>query len=99
MELTGEQKKEVWEWCGQQPKNRSEYGRCPYIDYPPVNLITLFQYAVPKVLNRLESRFDAETNRIRALELLFPKWIDKIRDGYSFEDALLWVIWEVIHGS
>ena len=66
-------------------------------ELPPIDLNNLFKYAMPVVLPKLESRFtDPEYNRIRALEILFAKWIEKIKEGYSFEEALFWAIWEVI---
>ena len=67
-------------------------------DYPDIDLNNLFKYAVPPTIKRLENRFTDETyNRVRGLELLFHKWIDKIAEGYSLEDGLFWAIWEVQH--
>jgi len=60
----------------------------------------LFKYAVPLVVSKLESKFDdALTNQIRGLERLFRKWISKIGEGYSPENALFWATWEVIENE
>jgi len=66
---------------------------------PGIDLNNLFRWAVPTAIGLLESRFDALTNKIRALELLFQKWLDKIREGYSDEDALFWALYPYIKGG
>ncbi len=109
---TQEQIKEFWEWCGFRSKETTnKYHEPitvllepPYFDSlivgePKIDLSNLFKYAVPLVIKRLESRFDDKTNLGRGLELLFQKWIDKIREDYSLEDALFWAIWEVVHSD
>ncbi len=94
---TDEQVKEFWEWCGQE---RYYCGKEIDIQhFPRIDLNNLFKYAVPKALDKLETRFDTLTNTIRGLELLFPKWIDNLRKGYSVEDALFWAIYEVMKNS
>lgn len=55
----------------------------------------LFKYAVPLAIKKLESRFNALENQARGLEILSWKWCDKIREGFSLEGALFWVIWGV----
>lgn len=79
--------------CGHLYEGDYLYG-IPSID--PNNLI---KYAVPLVVKKLESRFDEATNRVRGLELLFAKWIKKIREGYSIGDALFWAIYEVFQDA
>ena len=109
-EPTDEQIKEFWEWCGFW-YNEKEMGstwvggkwhhRTHYYDWrelPPIDLNNLFKYAVPKALDKLETRFDTLTNTVRGLEMLFAKWIQNMSRGYSVEDALFWAIYEVIHG-
>jgi len=104
---TKEQIKELWEWCGFKYKEEYHYGnetpsrsfwRSPdnliYIHLPQ-DLNNLFRYAVPMAVSKLEGRFDDMTNLVRGLELLFQKWLDKIGEGYSLEDALFWAIKEV----
>jgi len=74
-------------------------GREEVVDYPPADLNNLFRYAVPKAIAKLEDRFGASTNSIRGLQLLFKKWLDKIYEGYSIEDALLSTLQEVIYNG
>lgn len=110
---TQEQRKEFWERCGfklyediqgewkgcfywHNPPNTDRWGATWL---PPIDLINLGKYAVPFAVSKLESRFDPKTNLVRGLELLFAKWIDKIREGYSLEDALFWAMWEVIRNG
>lgn len=66
------------------------------LHYPATDFNSLFKWAVPVTLEKLESRFDPETNKVRALELLFDQWTDRVQDGYSLEDALFWTIWNIL---
>ena len=102
---TQEQIKEFWEWCGlklmRAPDGNYHWfqlsadGNYDIVspvdsetDLPCVDLNNLFKYAIPLAIKK------AETNQPRRLGLLFLWWLDKIREGYSFEDALFWAIWE-----
>lgn len=101
-QLTDEQIKELWEWCGLVYDKKSEgytdsNGR--YLQFAPkLDLNNLFKYAVPKALDKLETRFDTLTNTVRGLELLFSKWIHNLTKGYSVEDALFRALWQVKEG-
>ncbi len=102
-EPTGVQKKEFWERCGVKRQDLSEYGRLPYRAYPDIDLNNLFEHAVPLAIGRLEESMtvlthtEPQANKIRGIGLLFEKWLNKIREGYSLEDALFWAISEVFN--
>lgn len=72
------------------------YGH-PYL--PRIDLNSLFKWAVPKVIAKLESRFDTKENLIRGLALLFDRWLRKISENYSLEDALFWAIYKVMEAA
>jgi hypothetical protein len=99
---TEEQIKELWQRCGLyksgywwfDPNGKHLIST---VNAPYININFLFKYAVPIAVVKLESRFGAEVNLIRGLELLFHRWLDNIREGMEINDALFWAIWEVFN--
>ena len=105
---TEEQIKELLERCGlhyeapcwvDENNNLAFYGEVYSELLRSIDLNSLFEQAVPVAITKLETRFDEQTNKIRALQLLFAKWIDKIREGYSLKDALFWALYPVLKES
>lgn len=87
MKPTEEQIKKFWEKCEVSTL---------YELWPPIDLNNLFKWGVPVAIKALENRFDSKTNKIRGLELIFQHWIDKIREGFTIEDALFRALYEVL---
>lgn len=106
---TDKQRQWLWEQCGlvkkyphkeyYEPDNWYIYPDGTEGNYPPIDLNFLFELAVPTAIAKLESRFDTETNLIRGLELLFQFWLDNIREGLSFGDALFWACFKALGGK
>jgi hypothetical protein len=92
---TDEQQGKLLGYCGFE-FIESEYEYDTWVrgsdDFTPeiddLDLNFLFECVVPEALSKLESRFDMRTNLIRGLELLFKDWLNFIRQGFSYEDAL-----------
>jgi len=104
-EPTEAQIKEFWEWCGWEHTDGGFYkhptiGSAEYYDYetnstlPPIDLNSLFEFAVPKVIPIL---FENGQSIRHAYDRLFKMWLDKWAKGYEIEDALFWAMREVIH--
>jgi len=103
-EPTGEQIKELWEWCG-FTQNRIQipaagidrpdgtWNTPDGIDIgmlwlPSINLNHLFKYAVPKLKREYPN-----------WKVPLIDWLDKMKGDYEQDTLLLfWAIWEVIHG-
>lgn len=95
--------KKLWEWCGfhrrepnisfdwWSPDNHHWGSNLPVLD-----LNNLFKYAMPDTIQVLIHRNEDWTKE-RALGYLFQAWLLEYKEqGITFEDALFWVIWEVI---
>ena len=109
---TNEQVKEFWGWCGLRKRDGQGFHFEDYTVWedtnyhnqtvshsstpPPIDLNNLFKYAVPATINQL---FVNGNSVKHAYTKLFKMWLDKWGEGYTFEDALFWAIWEVIHGT
>lgn len=97
-QLTQEQIKELWEWCGFKYIGKANVrdiweapdGGIYYDNLPPLDFNNLFKYSVPKALMELQ-----RLGAVIPLIELFSRWYDKICAGYNYEDALFWVIWKV----
>ena len=83
-------------WIYPKYANKNSYETKINSRLPRIDLNNLFKYAVPVAIEKLESRFDAVTNLVRGLELLFQAWLANIREGYPLEDALFWAIYKVM---
>lgn len=107
MTPTEEQIKRFWEWCGFKffrpyeggaidviPPEGSMYLSPSKMAIPEPDLNTLFKWAVPRLLPMLENRFSPVTNKQRALQLLFDRWLNEIHEGIELEDALFWAIYK-----
>jgi len=64
---------------------------------PPIDPNNLFKYAVPLAIDKIMKQQECDSNLAR--QILFKHWLQKIEDGLPDEDALFWVIWEVIHND
>jgi len=109
---TEEQLREFWEGCGltRLPVGNKHYhfehtakvmdwqypDRTVHPFLPNPDLNSLFKFAFPIAVAKLESRFDTKIKLRRGLALLFEKWKDRMSEDYSVEDALFWAIREVM---
>ena len=92
-EPTKEQIKVFWEWCGlnEQPSGSwyTDSGEYVYMQIMPIDLNNLFQYAVPKVIEKSMSQGVSE---LLAYQTLFALWLQKGYDAL----ALFWAIYAVL---
>lgn len=84
--LTQAQTKEFWEGYGVEPHPIYPTG----VDYLDIDLGNLFEYAVPKAITILIVANGID--EYEAIEIIFARWLEKFREGYSFSDALFWVL-------
>ncbi len=108
---TKEQIKEFWERYGFKylPRgSHDKFKRFDAIQYPDgtfhsscpdIDLNNLFKYAVPKAIEELAQRIlpdtDEVTRKLEALKIILTNWLEKIKQGLTYEDALFWALWQV----
>jgi len=95
---TDEQAKESWERYGlkespsgiRYPEDRgSDYHRT----YPPIDLNNLFRYAEFKAVINIGIKRKISIDDARGW--LFELWLDNMKKGLNYIDALFWALWEV----
>jgi hypothetical protein len=105
-EPTQEQRKKFWECCGlfEVPKyGGSDYSetlwqypdRSHHDKLPPIDLNNLFQYAIPKAIDKIMSEQACSSDL--AYAILFKKWLYKLEiDIPNHEGTLFWTIYAVM---
>ncbi len=109
---TPEQIKEFWEKFGFKDGSGYLEGDidivtviCPdrtiIHEYPPIDLNNLFKYAEKPTIKKIQENWhehhEGYLTDTGARQELLMAWLFKIAAGLSHEDALFWVVWEVIH--
>jgi len=100
--------RELWEWCGFKIDAEAIYTgaqlrhlpliRRPdgYLDnyYPPIDLNSLFKYAVPKAVDTIMAEQQCSSDV--AYAILFKKWLRELElDIPDHEGTLFWALWKV----
>lgn len=62
----------------------------------PIDLNSLFKWAVPKAIECLRTKMFKNMSMFKAREALFKLWLRKIEEGMTEEVALFWALWEVM---
>lgn len=107
---TQEQIQKFWEWCGakyyQPPNHYDRFDEPCYWILPngattkniQVDLNSLFKWAVPKAIKKLEDSGKYKSQK-SAMKKLFLIWLRYFwSQTMPIEIALFWAIWEVING-
>ena len=97
-ELTEKERQEFWEWCGWKWLSSLQCWESPDttqvrlnkkgIYKMPIDLNSLFSYAVPKVLDKI--------GREKLIKLVLDALCKAIELKVKLEDTLFWAIYEVI---
>lgn len=98
---TEAQIKEFWEGCGfKWTGSYSRYWESPdmpskaFPQLPPVDLNNLFKYAEFKAV--IDIGINLKISIDEARKWLFGRWLENIKKGMNYADALFWAIYEVI---
>lgn len=104
-EPTKAQQRELWEWCGftffrdqwwfgKWGDAKHYYGKEP----PPIDLNSLFLYAVPIVIKSYEDR---GIHTAEAWRQLFAQWLNRMAEdiGKDPVSALYWVLYKVMEAK
>ena len=95
-EPTEAQIREVWEWCGVIPTVCNRLPNVGRLDYPPIDLNNLFEYAVPKLKLMYLCIWEGFEAHL-AIHITHERYKVFVGKAETPALALFWAIWEVIH--
>ena len=69
-------------------------GGCRIFYLPPLDLKSLFEFAVPVAIAKIMEQQDCDLEL--ATHILFKKWLQHMEFTHDFVNPLFWAIWEVV---